>query len=111
MTALKRLEGVQQVFQEAYTPGVGIFSATYAKPPLLRTSTLAQALGTYKLDRLLLRVTAEVEEKDGAFQAAGYRLVKGELALQPGRHFLVGVVGEDAQGVPTLALTKAEPKK
>ena len=112
MTALKRLDGVKQVFQEAYTPGVGIFSVTFDQPPLLKPSAVAKELGAYKLDRLRARVTAAVEEKDGALRAAGYAIAKGDVDVLPGKtYLLVGIVSEDEKGSLTLTLSKATLKE
>ena len=94
-----------------YQPGVGLFSVTFEKPPLLKPSDVASELGRYKLERLRAKITAAVEEKDGALWAAGYRLAKEEVEVKPASTYvLTGVVTEDEKGALTLTLTKATPK-
>jgi hypothetical protein len=95
-----------------YQPGVGLFSVTFEKPPLLKPSDVARELGRYKLDRLRAKITAAVELKDGVLWAGGYRLSKEDVAVKPASTYLLtGVVSEDERGVLTLTLTKAEPKE
>ena len=98
------------MFQDDYQTGVGLFTVTYPKSPLVKPSVVAKELGRYKLDRLRARITAPVEEKDGALWAAGYKLAKEDLDVQPGKTYaLTGVITEDEKGALTLTLTKALP--
>lgn len=116
VASLKRLEGVKEVHSDDYQPGVGIYTAVFEKPPLIKPSVVAKELGRYKLERLRARITAAVEEKDGVKRAAGYTLVKGEEedlvgGLKAGAVYaLVGVVREDEKGNLSLALSKAQAK-
>lgn len=113
VASLKRLEGVKEVHSDDYQPGVGTYTATFEKPPLLKPSVVAKELGRYKLERLRARITVPIESKDGALWAAGYRVAKEEgVDVQPGKTYaLVGVVSEDDKGALTLTLSKATPKE
>lgn len=112
MASLKRLDGAKEVLQDDYITGTGLFTVKYGTSPLVKPSVVARQLGRYKLERLRAKITAAVEEKDGAKWAAGYRLSKTEdedlvSALKSGtRYALVGVVAEDEKGALTLAVTK-----
>jgi hypothetical protein len=104
---------VKEVFSDDYSGGVGLYTATFEKPALVKPSVVAKELGRYKLERLRARITAPVASKDGALWAAGYKLAKEEgVDVQPGKTFaLTGVVTEDEKGGLTLTLTKAVAKE
>ena len=104
---------MKEVFSDDYSGGVGLYTATFEKPALVKPSVVAKELGRYKLERLRAKLTAPVESKDGALWAAGYRLAKEEgVDVQPGKTFaLRGVITEDEKGALTLTLSKADPKE
>ena len=103
---------MKEVFSDDYQPGVGLYTATFEKSPLVKPSVVAKELGRYKLERLRAKITAPVESKDGALWAAGYKLVASDVELKAGAAYaLTGVVTEDDKGALTLTLTKAVPKE
>ena len=113
MASLKRLEGAKDVYQDDYLSGTGLFTVKHETPAVVTPKAVAALLGRYKLERMRAKITAVVEEKDGAKWAAGYRLSRNEDEdlvgpLKPGaRYALTGVVSEEAGGGPGLSVTKA----
>jgi hypothetical protein len=90
----------------------------FDEPPKVKLADLRKELGRFELVDVKAKITSPVTEKEGAFFAAGYRLVNPPdedlLSKVKGKStpfVLRGALTEDDQGL-TLTLSRVEePKK
>jgi hypothetical protein len=122
MNGLKSLAGSKSVEQDDFQNKVGVYIVKFDAPPKLKLADVGKSVAKFKVDKVQLKITSKVMEKEGKLYAGDIALanskeegaadVLSQIKGKQGPFVLYGVLSEDAKNNQTLTLASAtEPKK
>lgn len=106
--------------QDNFEKGVGTYIVSFDAAPMVKLADVKKEIGKYKLEKVEVKITGRVVERNKKYYAGSYLLAKSEekdaedmlakvaefLKAKKSVLVLVGILSEDAKGIQTLTVTK-----